>query len=81
MQNASIAELPARSQYFRPEYFRLPKAKENDPFFGLTRAYYYMLEARGLLKFVRIRDKGKEKGITLIRYRDVLNVINKSRKE
>jgi len=55
----------------RPEYYRLPKPGHADPFFSLSRSYYYQLEARGLLKLVRIRDKGKERGVTLIPYRKV----------
>jgi hypothetical protein len=52
----------------RPEFFRLPKPGSGDPFFGFSRSFYYQLEARGLLKLVRIRDKGKERGVTLIPY-------------
>jgi hypothetical protein len=55
----------------RPEFFRLPKPGVADPHFGFSRSFYYTLEARGLLKLVRIRDQGKERGVTLIPYRDV----------
>jgi hypothetical protein len=52
----------------RPEFFRLPKPGEADRFFGFSRSFYYQLEARGLLQLVRIRDEGKERGVTLIPY-------------
>lgn len=58
-----------------PFSFRLPKPGEPDPHFGFSRSYYYRLEARGALKLYRIRDKGKEKGVTLVRYKDVLDFI------
>jgi hypothetical protein len=63
---------------FRPEFFRLPRPgpREVDPFFGLTRAYYYLLEKRGLLKMYRLLHKGNDKGVTLIRYKDVWDLIH-----
>ena len=55
----------------RPEFFRLPKPGVADPYFGFSRSFYYAAEQRGWLKLVRIRDQGKERGVTLIRYADV----------
>jgi hypothetical protein len=55
----------------RPEFFRLPKPGVSDPHFGFSRSFYYAAEKRGWLKLVRIRDNGKEKGVTLIPYADV----------
>jgi hypothetical protein len=51
----------------RPEFFRLPK-KGVDPYFGFGRSYYYEGEQRGYWKLVRIRDRGKLRGVTLIPY-------------
>ena len=59
-----------------PITFRLPKPGVSDPYFGFSRSFYYALEQRGLLKLVRIKDEGKDKGVTLIRYVDVLKLIN-----
>jgi hypothetical protein len=55
----------------RPEFFRLPKPGNSDPFFGLSRSFYYNGEARGWWRLVRIRDQGKERGVTLIPYQAV----------
>lgn len=55
----------------RPEFFRLPKPGVADPYFGFSRSFYYSAEKRGWLKLVRIRDPGKDKGVTLIPYADV----------
>jgi hypothetical protein len=52
----------------RPETFRLPKSGGGDPFFGFTRSYYYEGEARGYWKLVRIRERGKLRGVTLVPY-------------
>ena len=61
----------AESIALRPEFFRLPKPGVGDPHFGFSRSFYYAAEKRGWLKLVRIRDNGKEKGVTLIPYADV----------
>jgi hypothetical protein len=51
----------------RPETFRLPKSG-GDPYFGFTRSFYYEGEARGYWKLVRIRERGKLRGVTLVPY-------------
>ena len=51
----------------RPECFRLPKSG-GDPHFGFTRSFYYEGEARGYWKLVRIRERGKLRGVTLVPY-------------
>jgi hypothetical protein len=55
----------------RPEFFRLPKPGNSDKFFGFSRSFYYAAEKRGWLRLIRIRDEGKERGVTLISYRAV----------
>ena len=52
----------------RPEFFRLPSGGGGDPHFGLSRTYYYEGEQRGYWKLVRIRERGKLRGITLVPY-------------
>jgi hypothetical protein len=39
-----------------------------DPFFGLSRTYYYEGEKRGWWKLARIRERGKLRGVTLVPY-------------
>ena len=60
----------------RPEFYRLPTPHEQDVFFGLTRALYYSLEARGLIQLIRIVPKGRKKGIVLVKYSDMAELIN-----
>jgi hypothetical protein len=52
----------------RPEFFRLPSRGGGDPFFGFSRTYYYEGEARGYWRLVRIRERGKLRGVTLVPY-------------
>src|ERR1700758_3342439 len=49
----------------RPEFFRLPSIG-GDPHFGFTRSFYYEGENRGYWKLVRIRERGKLRGVTLV---------------
>jgi hypothetical protein len=52
---------------WRPETFRLPKTNSGgDPFFHFTRSFYYLGEQRGYWRLIRIRERGKQRGITLV---------------
>ena len=53
-----------------PVTFRLP-ACGGDPYFGLTKSYYYGLEAKGLIELLRLRGKGKKRGVTLVPFHAV----------
>jgi hypothetical protein len=66
----------ALSALRRPEFFRLPKSG-GDPYFGFGRSYYYEGEQRGYWKLVRIRERGKLRGITLVPYDAVLSFVQK----
>lgn len=63
----------------RPEFFRLPKPGETDPFFGFTRTFFYVGHERGYWTLTKIKAKGKERGVTLVPFAAVLNfVLSKS---
>lgn len=51
----------------RPEFFRIP-SHGPDPYFGLRKSYYYNAEARGDFRLVRLRERGKLRGVTLVPY-------------
>jgi hypothetical protein len=51
----------------RPECFRLPKSG-SDPYFGFGRSFYYVGEQRGYWRLLRIRERGKLRGVTLVPY-------------
>jgi len=63
----TVAPSEAASCASRPEFFRLPKSG-GDPYFNFTRSFYYAGEARGYWKLVRIRERGKLRGVTLVPY-------------
>jgi hypothetical protein len=55
-----------------PTTFRLPKpGSGGDKFFGLSRAWYYNAEKKGLIRLIRLRNEGRERGVTLVPYRQV----------
>jgi hypothetical protein len=72
----SITTPTPESIALRPETFRLPKPGVSHPFFGFSSAFYYPGEQRGYWRLIRIRDEGKERGVTLIPYRDVLRFVH-----
>jgi hypothetical protein len=64
----------------KPETFRLPKIGE-DPYFGLTRSWYYAAEKRGVLQLIRLRQRGKLRGVVLVPYDDVGRIVHLAREQ
>jgi hypothetical protein len=62
-----------------PEFFRLPKSG-GDPYFGLGRSYYYEGEKQGYWSLIRIRQRGKLRGVTLVPYDAIAAFIHNQRK-
>jgi len=77
-QRSQGAATPSHSP---PEFFRLPKSG-GDPYFGLGRSYYYEGEKQGYWRLVRIRQRGKVRGVTLVPYDAIASFIrNQARSE
>jgi hypothetical protein len=68
-----------RPSQLHPEFFRLPKSG-GDPCFGLGHSYYYEGEQRGYWRLVRIRERGKLRGVTLVPYDAVAAFVRKQMK-
>jgi hypothetical protein len=66
----SITDNTLRIGGHRPEFFRLP-ITGHDPYFGLTRPFYYDLHRRGLIRLKQLRKPGKLRGVTLVPFQDV----------
>ncbi len=58
-----------------PVTFRIPRVGQRDPHFGLSRAWYYAAEADGRINLIRLREKGKTRGTTLVPSAGVLALI------
>ena len=74
LTTATLSEGAARPSQTPPEFFRLPKSG-GDPYFGLGRSYYYEGEKQGNWRLVRLRQRGKLRGVTLVPYDAVLAFI------
>jgi hypothetical protein len=59
-----------------PEFFRLPLTG-HDPYFGLTRSWYYVAEERGWIQLKRIRERGKLRGVTLVPFQVVKEFLSR----
>jgi hypothetical protein len=62
----------------RVEFFRLPAPGKRDPFFGLSRGWYYKAAAVGEIRMVAIRNRGAVRGVRLVAYDSVLAYIRRS---
>lgn len=62
----------------RVEFFRLPQPGKRDPFFGLSRGWYYKAAACGEIKMVAIRNRGAVRGVRLVAYDSVMDYIRRS---
>jgi len=64
-----------KQQQLLPVTFRLPRPGERDPIFGLSRSWYYSAESNGRLNLIRLREKGKARGTTLVSTEQILSLI------
>ena len=64
-----------QQQQLLPITFRLPRTGERDPIFGLSRSWYYSAESNGRLNLIRLRNKGKNRGATLVSTEQILSLI------
>lgn len=61
---------------FQPEFVAIPTVG-GDPVTGLSRSYWYDLEARGLIRLVRIRKPGNVKARVLLPVAAAIAVVRK----
>ncbi len=92
MPIATITTTAAEQAPAHPECFRLPRPGKpgrkgqpgrpavGDPFFGLSRSYYYEGEKRGYWKLIRIRGENKDRGVTLVPYAQVAAFVHEAAK-
>lgn len=76
MTTNTITDKALRLGGIEPEYFRLPITGP-DPYFGLTRPYYYDLHRRGLIRLKQLRKPGKIRGVTLVPYHAVKEFLSR----
>lgn len=76
----SVAQIPPQNAAapHRVEFFRLPQPGKRDPFFGLSRGWYYKAEAAGEIRMVAIRNRGAARGVRLVAYDSVMECIRRA---
>jgi hypothetical protein len=60
--------IEAKAPQYVPEFFRLPRTGERDPYFGNSRSQYYAMEKAGEIKLVHLRPEGKTRGTVFVPY-------------
>jgi hypothetical protein len=65
-------------QLGNPEVYRLPKQGQRDPYHGMSRSWYYGAEKAGQLKLIRLRKRGNIRGVTLVPFAAVADMIRRA---
>lgn len=75
----SVARMPPQNQTapHSVEFFRLSWPGKRDPYFGLSRGWYYKAAALGEIRMVAIRNRGTVRGVRLVVYDSVLDYIRR----
>ena len=59
----------------QPEWIRLPRPGEHEPRTGLTRSVISRLCAEGKVKSITLRERGKLRGVRLVRLESLLGYL------
>ena len=62
----------------RIEFFRLPSPGKRDPYFGLSRGWYYKAAELGEIRMVALRQRGLVRGVRLVVYDSVCEFIRRA---
>lgn len=78
MNTVSLIPTQPEAGPHRVEFYRLPAAGKRDPFFGLSRGWYYKAAAIGEIKMVALRQRGALRGVRLVAYDSVCDYIRRA---
>ena len=78
MNSESITPSNNGNVLHRVEFFRLPAPGKRDPFFGLSRGWYYKAHAAGEIRMVAVRQRGALRGVRLVAYDSVCAYIRRA---
>lgn len=76
----SVPQTPPQNQaaLHSVEFFRLPQPGKRDPFFGLSRGWYYKAHAAGEIRMIAVRQRGALRGVRLVVYDSVCAYIRRA---
>ena len=78
MNSGSITTPNTSTALHQVEFFRLPAPGKRDPFFGLSRGWYYKAQAAGEIRMVAVRQRGALRGVRLVAYDSVCAYIRRA---
>ena len=80
---SSLVQIPPQNDaaQHRVEFFRLPQPGKRDPYFGLSRAWYYKAAALGEIRMIAVRQRGALRGVRLVVYDSVADYIRRAGEE
>ena len=78
MNSAALTPPENQSDHHRVEFFRLPQPGKRDPYFGLSRAWYYKAASLGEIKMIAVRQRGALRGVRLVVYDSVADYIRRA---
>ena len=79
----SVAQIPSQDPAapHRVEFFRLPQPGKRDPYFGLSRAWYYKAATLGEIRMIAVRQRGALRGVRLVVYDSVADYLRRAGEE
>jgi hypothetical protein len=78
--NSTELNLPTTPTSHHVEFFRLPAPGKRDPYFGLSRGWYYKTAALGEIKMIAVRQRNALRGVRLVVYDSVADYIRRAGK-
>jgi hypothetical protein len=78
MNTDALRPLSADNATQAVEFFRLPAPGKRDPYFGLSRSWYYQAAALGEIKVIAVRRRGTLRGVRLVVYGSVRDYIRRA---
>lgn len=78
MNSTSLTPPNTGTALHQVEFFRLPAPGKRDPFFGLSRGWYYKAHAAGEIRMVAVRQRGALRGVRLVAYDSVCAYIHRA---
>ena len=81
MNPDALTPTPTDTAAHRVEFFRLPAPGKRDPYFGLSRGWYYKAAALGEIRMVAVRQRNALRGVRLVVYDSVAAYIHRAAEE
>jgi hypothetical protein len=78
MNSTELNPVAAAPTPHRIEFFRLPAPGKRDPYFGLSRGWYYKTAAMGEIRMISVRQRNALRGVRLVEYDSVAAYVRRA---